>query len=338
VLTGRLTYSAIAAGLILLGLVFLRPWPLWVSLALAFVIAGVGALLVRTGPEFLLRETAEPEFIHRPEPSPSPVTEQVSDVRLPSSREDYYFLFSAAVRWVPTGHVPDEPRVNMAALAANAIVKRAMVVTRRYPPEHVSLLRHELGGVLGWAQPDETGNVLAMAESVQLALPEEDRERLERLAGVRKEKELWEHARTYEQSKRDYLGKDVLKDPGSAVVWWLARNDEKLEQTVESIPLLASLSAAANNENLPEVLRCFVPDAAHRNGAFPAPSSPVDHLAAFLESLGWPKGSADGYLRACRLAQWLEQEGFPEEAEEIKRRFMPPPESPDEPAPPEPQA
>lgn len=332
--TGRYTgtaYSMVVVGLILISLFFMGPWPLWISIILVLLVLAAGMLMLRTTTEPFKPEAAEFDFAYEPEPPRLHREKRVTDILLPSSREDYYFLFSATVLWSPARPVLDESRINLAALAVNAVIKRAQDITRQRSPEHASLVQHELGGALGRMQPDATGNVLAMAESIQLVLPEDDRQRLDRLAGVRKEKALWEHARKYEQSKREYLGEDVLKDPGSAVVWWLARNDDQVEKTVENIHLLALLSSAANNQDVPELFQRLapvatqIPDVPHVNGSVPEPPSPIDHLAAFLGSLGWPEGSANSHLCAHRFAQCVETQGRPDVAEEIRRRFTPPP-------------
>jgi hypothetical protein len=70
-------------------------------------------------------------------------------------------------------------------------------------------------------------------------------------------KAIWEHQRKYEQNKRAYLGRDVLKDPGSAVVWWLARNDDHVEKTVQAIGLLAQLSSAATADRFDAFLQAM---------------------------------------------------------------------------------
>lgn len=90
--------------------------------------------------------------------------------------------------------------------------------------------------------------------SGRLVLPEQDRQRLDKLAAIRKEEDVWEYERRREQSMRRYLGTDVLKDPGSAVVWWLARNNGQVETAVQSIDLLVQLSRAANRLNIPKII------------------------------------------------------------------------------------
>jgi hypothetical protein len=66
------------------------------------------------------------------------------------------------------------------------------------------------------------------------------------------QEDVWEYERRREQSMRRYLSTDVLRDPGSAVVWWLARNNGQVETAVQSIDLLVQLSRAANRLNITE--------------------------------------------------------------------------------------
>lgn len=179
----------------------------------------------------------------------------VREVPLSSAAPDYKFQFSATVHWRLTRTGPGATLANPSARAVDAIVDRAREVTSGEPPNDFGLLQHRLEAALAVALPDESGQVEAWANSVTLALPEVDRHRLSRLAGIRKDEEVWEHERNFERNKRAYLGDDVLKDTGSAVVWWLAKNDDEIERTVDLIGLLARLSAAANNSEVPELFR-----------------------------------------------------------------------------------
>ncbi|MGW1837043.1 hypothetical protein [Streptomyces sp. NPDC002067] len=47
----------------------------------------------------------------------------------------------------------------------------------------------------------------------------------------------------------------MLRTPGSAVVWWLARHGERVEDAVRMIGPLARLSAAAHDTEVPETFR-----------------------------------------------------------------------------------
>lgn len=115
---------------------------------------------------------------------------------------------------------------------------------------------------------NSTGRVQAMALDITLSLSEPDQERLDKLAAVRKDEDVWEHERKYEQSRRAYLGEDVLKDTGSAVVWWLHRNEDSIDTTVKDIGLLAQLTSAANDEDISERLQHLIPHAVPEAGPY----------------------------------------------------------------------
>jgi hypothetical protein len=245
-------------------------------------------------------------------------------------------LFSATVLWSPTATVMDESLINMGALAVDAVLRRAREITQRRHPGNASLVSHELGAALARVQADASGCLRAMAQSVQLALEDHDQQRLDKLAAVRKEEAIWAHERKYEQSKREYLSEDALKDPGSAVVWWLARNDDQVEKTVQDIALLAQLSAAANNTAVPETFQQLVTGLAARHS--PSPSSPglngsdvpppaesgnpaTDHFDGFLGAMGLNEGDPERALFARRVADLVTKHGRPEIAGEMMDRF-----------------
>ncbi|MBC2876713.1 hypothetical protein H7K43_16920 [Streptomyces sp. TYQ1024] len=182
--------------------------------------------------------------------------------------------------------------------------------------------------------PDPTGYLEAMAENVSLTLLDQDRERLDRLAKVRKDKAVWEHQRTYEQSKRQYLGEDVLKDTGSAVVWWLAKNDEHVEKTVADLALLARLASAANDTDIPERLQNLLAQLPDERPApefperIPAPvpeeRSAADHLSEFFDAMGFAEGDVRRAMLAQQISRIVKEQNRYETAEDLLRRFDPP--------------
>jgi len=340
-------FLTVICGLLLTAVGVSAHWPVWAWAALAVLLVALPALAVKTaarrsGPvpiEMITHITEAP--VERRE-------ERVTGVALPSLWEDYDFLFSATVRWCPTGAAADEPVLNPAGLAVDAILERARGITEKREPGRASLVQHELNGVLGRMRPDATGSLQVMAESVTLILHEHDRERLEKLAAVRKDKAVWEHQRKHEQSKREYLGEDVLKDTGSAVVWWLARNDEQVDKTVGDIGLLAQLTSAANDTDVPERLRHLVPQPPHEETAgtemphlsgFASTAPPqghetsaADHYDAFLQAMGLSEEDARRYLVTRHIAEVVKAQGLHEAAEELLHRFDAP-EGPEDPAP-----
>ncbi|MFF4198958.1 hypothetical protein [Nonomuraea sp. NPDC001831] len=326
-----MVYLCVIGALVLAGLIAFAPRAIWLSV-IAFAAVIVLIALGRFGRfgwrHWSAKAPVQPEPVYEPPPPPpiAPREQRIDQVPLPSQEADYDFLFSAVVLWTPVHPLWNERQVNLAALAVDAILTRAREVTERREPGRAPLVAHELGGILGTMQKDPTGHVLAMAESVQVTLSTQDQERLDKLAEVRKDQVVWEHGRKYEQSKREYLGEDVLKDTGSAVVWWLVKNDDQVEKTVSDIGLLATLSSAANNKTVPAGTDYLVDSKSSMNGA-----SPVDDLAAFLHSLDLD-GERD--LFAHQIALLVRNYGRPEVAEEIVRRFdltEPDPEKPEQP-------
>lgn len=244
----------VLGGTVLVGLVKLAYWPLWAALLTTIVLPGVLWLAAirwarLKSPQWGESALVQGEVTDRQESAAEPEfqREPVTGVRLPSSRPDYDFVFSAMICWQPVITEAGHRVFAASAVAVDSIVQRARELAEKRDPVQLSLVQHEMRRVLGEMQPDTAGYVRAMAESAELTLPEEDRIRLGELAEVRKNGELWDHQRRQEQSKRQYLGDDVLKSPGSALVWWLARNENEIGGAVANIDPLQQLSDAANN-------------------------------------------------------------------------------------------
>ncbi|GGO20453.1 hypothetical protein GCM10010116_40990 [Microbispora rosea subsp. aerata] len=334
--SGRTTvtiYLVVFVGLILVGLILFAPRPLWLG---ALVLVTLGAICFAIAK--MTGRNAEPPVTYAPPPVEPVVRREhrITEVALPSAWDDYDFVFSATIRWSPTGVGTGESFVNAEALAVEAVLARARRITETRPPNRASLVQHELGGALGRMEPDETGCLRVMAESVTLTLSEDDRERLAKLASTRKENAVWEHEMRYQQSRRTYLSENVLKDPGSAVVWWLAKNDDHVEKTVKDIGLLAQLSSAANNTHVPEPFLHLVPGPVSgervaepepylaTGEASPyasVPRTPADHFDAFLLSLDLPERDPGRALLSRQISDVLRRHGRQDVADELSRRF-----------------
>jgi hypothetical protein len=323
-------------------------WPAWSWLLLAVPLLGVLGRVARNIMQRVQRQrlwqshVAPPGHVEQPDQAPHTL---VADVALPSAVADYHFHFSATAYW-RAARGSRTQHTNLGALAADAIVVRAQTITAAEQPNKVDVVQHRLASALGAVQ-DVSGGVEVWADQVQLTLSEADQERLRKLSDVRKDKDLWEHEHDHERRKRAYLGDDVLKSTGSAVIWWLARKDNDVEDTVRLIGTLAQLSAAANDAEVPELFRHLV--------STPAPSGqlPFESLIPF-ESLDgdqrFPNGSfhnAEQFsdlsliasrwgalmdtldvfgdeqraLLTRRVAQLLDKAGKPDEAQEIRRHF-----------------
>lgn len=159
---------------------------------------------------------------------------------------------------------------------------------------------------------------------------------------MRKDKEVWAREREHEVDKRAYLSNDVLRTTGSAIVWWLARNDTDIAGTVDLIGALARLAAAAKDQDVPELFAHLVPPSARpdpsiatmgfdgdhqpfrlavQNGAATlfGGRSAIDLATELMNAL-----HLDGDLRvmfASQIAKLAQDTGDLSLAQEIRRRF-----------------
>lgn len=350
-------FVTLILGLLLTILALCLGWPMWTwPVAAALLVTGAAvAGRVTTPPA----EAVPQEFRLEPDlpcAEPERREQRISAVALPSAAADYDFLFSGTIRWRPVDVSPDAPAVSAGGLAVRAILERAQLITVRQPPHRSTLTQHELDGVLGTMEMDPTGRVLAMAEDISLALSDGDAVRLRKLSSVRKDTLLWEHERRYECDRRDYLSQDVLKDTGSAVVWWLTKNDDQVKKTVDDIGLLAQLSSAATNQKVPGQFEHMVPfpepkpaprewagaEVPDMDGNTSGPglsddaeaesreATPADHFGAMLTSIGFTSDDAQSALLAQQCAHLLATMGYDEAAADIGNRF-------DAPSPPKPE-
>ena len=249
--------------------------------ALILAVAGGGAVLatVTRWPQ-ASPPPAEPApvAVVLPPPPAQFQTQPITGVRLPTALADYHFEFAASVRWLPT----DDGVRGAGDIAVNEVIRRACTITEQRDPSDAALAASDLSVDLGVLQPDPRRQVEVWAESVYLQLPLEDQKRLDELATLRKEEGLWEYQRRWQVSKRHYLRTDVLKDVGSAVVWWLAQHEDKPQEVAASIDVLTQLAHAANNTESTN----------HKNNSdsatFDAPTEPrtsAERFNAFLDSL-----------------------------------------------------
>ncbi|MFF9150517.1 hypothetical protein ACF1BN_37330 [Streptomyces sp. NPDC014861] len=329
-------------------------WSAWLWGFMSMVTASGSLLLVMT----ILSSGHTPADPYEPgEPEPPAVPTElpyqearVVDAALSSATNGYDFLFSATVWWRPVTDHAGQADSASSALAVSSVVSRALEVVRHEEPGRASFARYLLEGQLGFLLPDLSGRVKAMAADVTLTLAPADRERLQKLNDLRKDEEIWEYERQHERNKRRYLGDDVLKSAGSAVVWWLARHENEIEKAVDMIGPLAQVAAAANDEEVPELFRhLLVPPVGARNEA--TVGGPLwngdghgggvfdraeevgvsDRLRLLLTEAGL-KPDMDGYtVLAHRVMRFLKMEGLDEAADEIRRAFgLGPDESPED--------
>ena len=278
-------------------------------------------------PELESASMTQPQPQHQ-QPPPLPRSEQfqreiMPPVALDSAVPDYDFVFSATVYWraMPRVGLP-RPHANPAALAVQSILARAREVTVQELPHRYAMAQVRLTSVLGTILGDGTGSVEAWAGQIQLILGEDDLARLRRLAGVRKDHDIWEHELHSERDRRAYLAEDVLKNTGSAVVWWLAhkKGDIDLRDAVDLIGALRQLSAAANDTEVPQL------DLAWPVNRRTVDETIADRVRGLMDHLNLGTSGRALFLR--KLVNAIAASGKPEAAEEIRRALDPTAEDP----------
>ncbi len=297
------------------------------------------------------RASADPYEPGEPEPPTEPPYQEtrVVDAPLSSAADGYEFLFSATVWWRPAPDHAHRSDSSCSALAVSSVASRALEVVHREVPGRVNFARYLLEGELGVPLPDRSGRVTAFAADVTLSLTPADRERLRKLSDLRKDEEVWEYERQHERNKRRYLGDDVLKSAGSAVVWWLARHEDEIEKAVDMIGPLAQIAAAANDEEVPELFRhLLVPPRYARSE--PTAENPLwggpgqgggafdreeevgvsDRLRLLLDAVGLKPGMDSYTVFVHRVVRNLEAEGLTEAADEIRRALLAMPDEDDD--------
>ncbi|MFH8992926.1 hypothetical protein [Streptomyces sp. NPDC017940] len=324
-------------------------WPIWVWFLLPALCAGALLIDMRVPrPEEERSAWVPSPGTPAPErPAGNPYQEaSVVVVPVESAVADCPFLFSANVWWRLADEGASWSHGNPAALASTSVLERVQRITSMEHPNRCTFLEHSMEGVLGMPGLDGKGLVVAFATDIRLVLRQKDREHLEELDGLRKAVDTWESRRQHERNVREYLGNDVLQSPGNAVVWWMARHDDQIGRAVEMIAPLTVLSAAANDEGIPEEYRDFLQRYGNavekETGGFDHPEafgvgavpggdcnrptaerspSMSKHLSDWMESMGLDEGSAEGTAFLHRLAQMSDAAGRSEAAENIRRKM-----------------
>ena len=316
--------AVVSALVVVLGLIF--DWETWVWLPLAAVLGPTTMIVLRS--MLLDRDTAPTlPAQHSPTPAPpappQPVAKRatISQLPLPTREKDYRFLFSATVSWL---HDPQVPAMgaDLGALAKQNVIARAIERTRQYGPDEYALATVELNAVLSERITLANGHYV-WASEVTLTLSDADAKRLERISELRKQQALWEHERAHEIGVRDYLGNEVLRDPGSAVTWWFARNLDKPDAitiTVREIDNLRRLTRAAHETGEPApatpltLLSPEPPTRVEFNGGV----DPARRLATAVDQLCKNTEPEVRTTLYRRLADLLRVHGFAEAAEALR--------------------
>ena len=245
--------------LLTLSVGFAAGWPAWATGAamIGLLIVTVVALrwqrdrkeqaVLKAEAEYRRQQAALAAAQSRQAPAAAPTSSNpITAVSLPSSLADVPFTFGCTVHWRSTRPVLGDAHAVPAAVAAEAILDRARQISATYRPDDGAVV-HALASALGHPASDATDHLVTWATTVSAAPDQQAREHLQELAMLRRQRHIQEQRIDNERLVRSYLGDDVLRSVGSAVVWWLARDDRQVRETVDLIGTLAQLSAAANN-------------------------------------------------------------------------------------------
>ncbi len=326
--TGRIPLgvgASVSAVITALGLGF--GWATWVWVPLAAILGPAVAIVLRS---MLLNQLTDPSPVpSRPSapigpPPPAPQHEKISDLPLPTSEPDYRFQFSATVSCLRDPHVPPL-HADLRVLAKQNVIARALERARRYGPDDYAMATVDLAAALAERITLANGHYV-WASDVAVTLSNTDSERLDTMAHLRKEKALWELKRAHELAARDYVGREVLRDPGTAVKWWFGRHldDAKAPDiAVRSIDDLCTITSEAHTTDVP-----VWEGRVHQSPAalpptpvdLPALSDPTDtarHLKSVLATLS---EDFESPLRATlrrRVADLLRKYGLTEAADAL---------------------
>jgi hypothetical protein len=321
-------------------------WTAWITIVVVLVCCVVGGLayLIAT------RDNHQVEPLNifvppppAPEPQPSVQVVAVQGINLASAWPDYEFMLDATVYWRVVASPTATPHLRPGARAIDMIIERAAAVAATEPPGTAIRLQHRLNDLLGVVERDRSGRIEAWADNVRTSLFDTDAQRLRTLADIRKDKDVWEHQRRFERDRRQYLGDDVLRSTGSALVWWLSRNDTEVTQAADLIGTMARLSAVAKDEDVPDLFRHLLPSSLlpppepeqsrfamiGSDGAgqplgldlarFANPRSPLELVTALMGAMGLDDEQRAQF--AARVATNIENTGNFEVAEQVRSRF-----------------
>jgi hypothetical protein len=308
--------AAVATGGLVLCLSVIVRLPFLISLAIAIVVGG-GILVAARRPRREADATDVPITVTPASLRPQYQVRQVSAIPLPSAVPGFSFFFSATVYWLPAVDGVIEPE----RVAAGEIIRRAAEFTQQYDPGQALLVQNGLAEAVADARADPKRRVYARAGSVELTITADDQRHLDEREKLRKQEDLWDLRRRLELNKRKYLADDVLKSPASALVWWLARNDDKPEKVAENIEVLTRLADAADASGEASAGRARRFEAAgHGDNAAMATATPppttAERFDAFLDSFDFPGGDAR-LLLTKQVADWVEAHGFRAAAREM---------------------
>jgi hypothetical protein len=226
----------------------------WYLLLIAVLLVAVGVLrFYLTGQREGPPAAEPPPALREPEKAPEPWSQEaLTEIELPTARQDYSMVFSARVIWQPIlQRVGEPPHADLAAVARHAVIERAASFVGDRALSDLDVARHALSAQLGVMQPDSTGRIRAQAADVALDLRADDADRLRGEADRRKSGVAWQQEREHERNVMDYLHDDVLTSSGRALVWWLAQHPDDIQGAVDRVGQLSRLSAVSQGRDDP---------------------------------------------------------------------------------------
>lgn len=320
------TFLVIGSIIVPAGLGAALGWPVvtWVLVIVVLLaVTGIAARQVafrRTQDElraeYAPQQPAPPQPPTPPPPPEVPVDDRrlMNQVTLATAEPDYRFLLSANVYWRAAPNPVGMRHTSPPALAMESIRLRATKLTETKAPDDYLAVQYQLAAALGTMLPDATGQVVVWADNIVLSIPDDDAQRLHKLSALRKHEQIWEHERGFERNVRGYLSNEVLDSTGSAVVWWLARHTDDVEEAVRLIGPLAQLTAAANNTTVHELFQHLV--ATRDDDPTPAlTSGPPDRTGTELTA-----GPDDTRSGESGHASGLADQVFTGDADDSRRR------------------
>jgi hypothetical protein len=244
--TEKVVYGGLAVAAVLIP-ALLRCAGLATALSVVLAAVMLGGVMVMAWRQWDSRSS---EALHRtPAALPPEPPAQAIVALVPTDAPDYRFLLSATVSW---RRLAGATHADPGAAARAAIIDRAAALTKGITPGDAHMAQERLAAALGCSQPDSERQVNAWASGVTVDLPDGDADRVRALTDLRKDTEIWERKRDHERNVRRYLSEDVLTSTGSALVWWLARHEDRIDEAVAHIDRLATLSAVAQNRDIPQ--------------------------------------------------------------------------------------
>ncbi|NIH78973.1 hypothetical protein [Amycolatopsis viridis] len=288
----------------------------WVALVVVIVLLGIGGVA-------LAAAYSRPR-IAPPAPAPAVMSAEyeISAEPLQTADPDYRAFFSAQVHCQFTAGPGAR---DAASWAVRSIRDRAADIVARYQPEDLAQAQRDLAVAVGQALGDSASR-WAWATQVTLTLSDDDRELVQRRIELRKKVRQWEDERALEKALRAYLRDDALATPSDALIWWLAQNQDRVEDAVRMRGTFALLSSAVHESAVSPYFAGLAAEAEPSDDRQQAeavrddrPSSPADLADRFVRALHpATEEKPERELLRDRLASLMVRAGRPDLAGSLR--------------------